>query len=144
MAMRAFAICLAFYGWAASAAADSDPETWMPLSPNARAVTGRVTFAPNQIAFENGKSLPLAQSGQMLVRPEPKKKKVVADLYRVTAPDDTIPLCKGKPAVYLLVLKPEKVGNEVDPRTLAAFSGPKLNAGSTDDCGRYLYDARAN
>ena len=33
--------------------------------------------------------------------------------------------------------KSENVGNEADPRTLAPFSGQKLNAGSPDDCGRY-------
>jgi hypothetical protein len=136
------AICLVLSGLAATSMAQPATEVWIPQSPNAKTATGRVTFQPNQITFENGKSLSLAQGGQMLFRPEPKRKKVIADLYRVTAPDDTVPLCKGKPATYLLVLKPEKVGNQVDPRTLAPFSGPKLTAGSSDDCGRYLYDAR--
>ena len=48
---------------------------------------------------------------------------------------------KGKLIVYLIVWKSEKVGTETDPRTLAPFSGQKLNAGSPDDCGRYTYDA---
>jgi hypothetical protein len=52
-----------------------------------------------------------------------------------------LPLYKGKPIAYLIVWQSEKVGNEADPRTLALFSGPKLNAGSPDDCGRYVYDA---
>ena len=82
----------------------------------------------------------------MLFRPEAKKKKVMADLYRVTSPDDPVlengnKLCKGKPIAYLIVWKSEKVGNETDPRTLAPFSGQKLSAGSPDDCGRYTYDA---
>jgi hypothetical protein len=142
-AMRELTICLAIFGLAAAAMAQQAAEVWIPQSPNARAVTGRITFLPNQITFENGKSLQLAQGGQMLFRPEPKKRKVLGDLYRVTAADDAVPLCKGKPAAYLLVLKPEKTGNQVDPRTLAPFSGPKLTAGSPDDCGRYLYDAKA-
>jgi hypothetical protein len=79
----------------------------------------------------------------MLFRPEPKQKKVLADLYKVASPDDPVlengnKLCKG---TYLIVWKSERVGNEADPRTLAPFSGPKLNAGSPDDCGRYTYDA---
>ena len=101
---------------------------------------------PQEITFQNGKSLPLARGGQMLFRPEPKKKKVMVDLYRVTSPDDPVlengnKLCKGKPVAYLIVWKSEKVGNEADPRTLAPFSGPKISAGSPDDCGRYTYDA---
>jgi hypothetical protein len=70
----------------------------------------------------------------------------MADLYKVAAPDAPTlqngnTLCKGKPIAYLIVWKSEKVGNETDPRTLAPFSGQKLNAGSPDDCGRYTYDA---
>ncbi len=82
----------------------------------------------------------------MLFRPEAKKKKVLADLYKVTPPDAPIlengnQPCKGKPVVYLLVWKSEKTSNESDPRTLAPFSGQKFSAGSPDDCGRFLYDA---
>jgi hypothetical protein len=124
------------------------PETWTPISRTAQTTTGRVTFTPTEITFENGKSLPLARGGQMLFRPEPKKKKVMADLYRITSPDDLVlengnRLCKGKSVAYLIVWKSEKVGNETDPRTLTPFSGPKLTAGSPDECGRYLYDAGA-
>jgi Hydrolase of X-linked nucleoside diphosphate N terminal len=83
---------------------------------------------------------------QTLFRPEAKRKKVMADLYRVTSPDDPVlengnKLCKGKPIAYLIVWKSEPVGKEADARTLAPFSGPKLSAGSPDDCGRYVYDA---
>ena len=82
----------------------------------------------------------------MLFRPEAKKKKVMADLYRVTSPDDPVleygnKLCKGKPVAYLILWESEKIGKETDPRTLAFFSGPKFTAGSPDDCGRYAYDA---
>lgn len=136
-------LCCVVSGLAATAMAQSStaPETWTPVSHNAQAVTGKVTFAPGTITVQNGKSLPLSSGGQMLFRPEPKKKKVTADLYRITSPDDAIPLCKGKPAAYLIVWHSEKTGKEADPRTMAPFSGPKLNAGSPDDCGRYLYDA---
>ena len=111
----------------------------------AQTVTGRVTFTPSEIIFQNGKSLPLARGGQMLFRSEAKKKTVLADLYRVTSPEDPVlengnKLCKGKPIAYLIVWKSEKVGNEADPRTLAPFSGQRFSAGSPDDCGRYTYD----
>jgi hypothetical protein len=36
----------------------------------AKTITGRVTFAPNAITFQNRKSLPPASGSQMLFRPE--------------------------------------------------------------------------
>ena len=149
MATRSMAFCFAFCGLTATTIAQTTPvsETWTPIGRMAQTITGRVTFSPNEITFQNGKSLPLARGGQMLLRPEAKKKKVMVDLYRVTPPDDPVlesgnKLCKGKSVTYLIVWKSEKVGNETDPRTLTPFSGPKLTAGSPDDCGRYTYDAR--
>ena len=84
----------------------------------------------------------------MLFRPEPKQRKVLADLYRVTSPDDPVlengnKLCKGKPIAYLIVWKSEKIGNETDPRTLAPLGRSSMPA-SPDDCGRYTYDAVAH
>ena len=122
---------------------DRELDADWPPGPN---VTGRVTFAPIKITFQNGKSLPLAPGGQMLFRAEAKSKKVMADLYRVTPPDDPVladgnRLCKGKPIAYLLVWKSEAVRKEANSRTLAPFSGPKFSVGSSDDCGRYTYDA---
>lgn len=148
MAMREMAFCFALFGLIATATAQTAPapETWTPISRTAQTITGRVTFIPSKITFQNGKSLPLAGGGQMLFRPKPKEMKVMADLYRVTAPDDPVlengnKLCKGKPIAYLIVWKSQKIGNETDPRTSAPFSGQKLNAGSPDDCGQYAYDA---
>jgi hypothetical protein len=148
MATREMALCLVLSGLTATATAQTlpAPEKWIPVSRVAQTITGRVTFAQSEITFQNGKSLPLAGGGQMLFRAEAKKKKVMADLYRVTSPDDPVlengnRLCKGKPIVYLIVWKSEKTGNEADPRTLAPFSGPKFSVGSPDDRGRYVYDA---
>ena len=44
----------------------------------------------------------------MLFRAEAKQKKIMADLYKVTSPDDPAlqngnKLCKGKPIDYLIV-----------------------------------------
>ena len=149
MAMRA-TLCFALSGLTATATATAQtapaPESWTPISRTAQTITGRVTFAPPEIKFQNEKLLSLALGGQMLFRPEPKQKKVMADLFKVTSPDNPLlengnTLCKGKPVAYLLVWKPERTGNEADPRTLTPFSGPKFMAGSPDDCGRYIYDA---
>jgi hypothetical protein len=147
MAAGKMVLCLAL-GLTATAAAQpaSAPQGWTPVSRTAQAITGRVTLAPDKITFQNGSSLPLTPGGQMMFRPEPKGKKVMADLYRVTSPDDPVlesgsKLCKGKPVAYLLVWKSEKAGNVTDPRTLAPFAGKKFTPGSPDDCGRYVYDA---
>jgi hypothetical protein len=147
MATHEIALCFALSGLTAAATAQTapTPESWTPISRTAQSITGRVTLTPAEITFQNGKSLALAGGGQMLFRPGPKEKKVMADLYKVAVPDDPIlqngnTLCKGKPIAYLIVWKSEKIGNETDPRTLAPFSGQKLNAGSPDDCGRYTYD----
>jgi hypothetical protein len=148
MATREIAPCFALSGLTLTATAQtaSAPETWTPITGVAQATTGRVTFTQAEIIFQNGKSLPLARGGQMLFRPEAKKRKVMADLYKVTSPDNPAlqngnKLCKDKPIAYLIVWKSQKLGNETDPRTLAPFSGQRLNAGSPDDCGRYVYDA---
>ena len=46
--------------------------------------------------------------------PRRSKRRVMADLYKVTSPDDPVlqngnKLCKGKPVAYLIVWKSEKV-----------------------------------
>ena len=104
MATRDLVLCFAFSGLTATATAQTvpAPETWTPISRTAQTITGRVTFTPAVITFQNGTSLPLARGGQMLFRPEAKKRKVMADLYKVTSPDDPVlengnKLCKGKP-----------------------------------------------
>ena len=92
MATREMALCFALSGLAATAAAQTapGPETWTPIGRMAQTITGRVTFTPSEITFQNGKSLPLARGGQMLFRPEAKQRKVMADLYKVTSPDDPV------------------------------------------------------
>jgi hypothetical protein len=143
MATREMALCFALCGLTATATAQTAPapENWTPIDRPAKTITGGLKFTPDKIIFQNGKSLSVAHSSQMLFRPAPKKKKVMADLYRVTTPDDPVlengnKLYKRKTVAYLIVWKPEKVGNEADPRSLASFFGPKLSAGSLDDCGQ--------
>jgi hypothetical protein len=118
-------------------------ETWTPTSRTAQAVTGKVTLTPDMLTLESGKNLSISHTGQMLFRTETRKK-VLAELYRVTSEENPAEgsnrLCPGKTARYILIWKSEKVGKEIDPRTMAVFSGPKLDPGSTDDCGRYVYD----
>ena len=131
MATREMALCFALSGLTATATAQiaPAPETWTPISRTAQTITGRVTFTPAEITFQNGKSLPLTRGGQMLFRPEAKQKRVMADLYKVTSPDDPVlqngnKLCKGKPVAYLIVWKSEKVGQ----RDRSAYFGTFLRA----------------
>ena len=142
MAIRELALCCVLAELTRTVAAQPvpTPEAWTPTSRATQAVTGRVTFTATRLTFQNGASLTLVSGGQMLFRPEPKKKKVMADLYRVMPPDDPAlengnKLCKGKPIAYVVVWKPEKAAKEIDPRTLAFFSGPKFDPGSPDDVG---------
>ena len=105
------------------------PENWTPIGRTTQTITGRVTFTPAEITFQNGKSLPLAHGGQMLFRPEAKKRKVMADLYKVTSPDDPVlengnKLCKGKPVAYLIVWK----SGEGRQRGRSAYFGTFLRA----------------
>lgn len=148
MAKQVMVSAIVLLGMMGAAASEPTPatETWIPTSRNAQAVTGKVTLAPGQMTFQNGKTLALSRGGQMLFRGEKKKKKVMADLYRVTPPDDPAlengnKLCGGKPAAYLIVWQSEKVGKEVDPRTMVVYSGPKFDPGSRDECARFVYDA---
>jgi len=134
---------------AAAAAQPLTPaaEAWVPASRTAQTITGRVTFDPTRITFQNGKSLSLAASGQMIFRPE-KRQKVQADLYRVIQPEDPAlengnTICQGKNVAYLLVWKSQRTGGVLDPRTMGAFSGKNFAVGSHDECGRFAYDAGA-
>ena len=133
MATRELMFCFAMAGLASTAIAQTAPapENWTPINRTAQTITGRVTFTPSEVTFQNGKSLPLARGGQMLFRPEAKKKKVMADLYRVTSPDDPVlengnKLCKGKPIAYLIVWKSEKTGKEVDHRTPVSWHWSRM------------------
>jgi hypothetical protein len=98
--MREMALCLALLGLTATATTQSvtAPENWMPIGCPAQTITGRVTFTPSEITFYNGKSLPLARGGQMLFRPEAKKKKIMADLYRVRWTPETGHVAKTRVA----------------------------------------------
>lgn len=130
----------------AFAQAMAAPQIWTPISQNAKAITGRVSFSSKELTFQNGTSLSLTFSSQILFRSEAKAKRVMADLYKITPPADPAlqngnRLCKGKPVAYLILWKSEDAGREAE-RGLAPFSGPQINAGSPDDCGHYAYEAR--
>jgi hypothetical protein len=75
MAMREMALCLALFGLTATAAGQTVPasETWTPVGRMAQTITGRIMFAPTEISFQNGKSLPLARGGQMLAQARGEK-----------------------------------------------------------------------
>jgi hypothetical protein len=110
-----------------------------PVSRTAQTITGRVTFTPCEIMFQNGKSLMLDRGGQM---PEAKKAKVMADLYKVTSLDDPVlangkKLCKGKTRHLPDCAEVRQRRERGQPSSLASFSAQKFDAGSPDDCGRF-------
>jgi hypothetical protein len=131
--------------WAAPAG-----EKWEAVSTTAMGVTGDITFSPDRITFGNGKSLPLAPSGTLPAFGAPTEN-VSATLYRVTAPADPVllhgnRLCGGPAAqgvTFIVVWKPARVASDVDPRSMAAFSGDvrPTAAGGPGFCGTYNYEA---
>lgn len=133
-----------------SIAADA-PERWAATSTTALSVTGNVTFAPDKITFQNGRSLPLSLVGHVAGF-KGMGEAVEATLYRVTAPADPRlengnHLCGGGghslPVTYVAVWTPNPLPGDKAPRSMAAFSG-KDQPRSADDpssCGVYNYDA---
>jgi hypothetical protein len=111
--------------WAAAAG-----EHWEAVSTTAMAITGDVTVSPDRITFANDKSFPLAPAGTVPQFGAPTDQ-VSATLYKVTAPDDPLllhgnRLCGGRapqPVTFIAIRKPALVGSDIDPRSLAAFSG---------------------
>ena len=126
---------------------------WRPASTTADAITGAVIFSENKIAFGNGRSLPLAKVGKIAAF-EGNGERVDATLYRVTAPADLVLLAgnhlcggTGRPAgaTYVVLWRPAPIGGDVDPRSMAVFSG-KSAPKSDDDptsCGTFNYEADA-
>jgi hypothetical protein len=131
--------------WAASVG-----EKWEAVSTTAMAITGDLIFSPDRITFGNGKSLPLAPFGTVPTFSAPMES-VNATLYRVTTPGDPVllhgnRLCGGRapqPVTFIVVWKPARVGSDVDPRSMAAFSGDTrpTAAGGPGFCGTYNYEA---
>jgi hypothetical protein len=76
MATREMALCFALSGLTATAIAQTAaPENWTPIGRMAQTITGRVTFTPTEITFQDGKSLPLTRGGQICSGPSRSKRK---------------------------------------------------------------------
>ena len=139
-----FVLALLFLAIVAPALAAA-PEQWEAVSKTAMAITGNVRFSPDRITFGNGKSLPLAPAGDISGFGTPTGT-ASATLYRVIAPSNPVllhgnRLC-GQPVTFIAVWKPARVGSDIDPREMAAFSGsarPTV-AGGSDFCGTYYYE----
>jgi hypothetical protein len=126
-----------------------EPERWDPVSTTARAVTGRVGFAPDRIIFGNRASLPLEPAGQVADF-SAEGQRVVATLYRVTQPGDPAlvggnRLCGGgRQCRTIAVWEPPPIGAEIPGRTraMAVFSGPKAPRGTEEAglCGTFFYE----
>lgn len=131
-------------------AADA-PEHWSATSTTSMAVTGNVTFAPDKVTFQDGRSLPLSLVGHVSGF-RGMGETVEATLYRVTVPADLRlengnHLCGGGrhsvPVTYIAVWTPTPLPGDTAPRAMAAFSGKgrPRSAGGPSSCGVYGYDA---
>jgi hypothetical protein len=135
---------------ARSPALAASPEQWEAVSTTALSITGNIRFSPDRITFQNGKFLPLEPAGVVPQFGEAMGT-VSATPYRVTKPDDPVllhgnRLCGGKGpqlVTFIAVWKPAPVASDIDPRSMAAFSGstrPTV-AGGPNFCGTYNYEA---
>lgn len=147
MPIRLLLLSLLLFAFAApSPALAAAPEQWEAVSTTALSITGNVRFSSDRIAFQNGKSVPLAPAGTVPAFGTPTGT-ANATLYRVTKPDNPAllrgnRLCGG-PITFIAVWKPAPVASDIDPREMAVFSGsarPTL-AGGPDFCGTYYYEA---
>lgn len=126
----------------------SPPERWQAVSTTASSVTGNVTFSPDRITFQNGKSLSLAPAGTNPAF-QMNRQKVSATLFRITKPDDPVllggnRLCGGRtprPVTFIVVWKHAPFGGDIDPRDMAVFSGDTLPANDDTVCATFSYEA---
>ena len=127
------------------------PEQWRATSTTALAITGDVKLYQNKIVFEKAGAFSLEKAGQVEDFPA-LGEKVAASMFRITSPTVVIhsggvPLCGStshpKPATFIAMWKSEPIGADIDPRSLAVFSGgdpPKSATGPTS-CGIFDYEA---
>jgi hypothetical protein len=111
-----------------SAAAHS--ETWQPVDKTAISVTGKVTFTPNKIIFQNGTSMAIkAATGDGMD----------GQVFKVLTPADP-PLIQGNKLCgratvkYLLV-----VGQGSRDIGLSVYDGPAVPHMDTPSCGSFSY-----
>lgn len=105
-------------------------ETWQPVDKTAISVTGKVTFTPNKITFQNGKSMAIkAATGDGMD----------GQVFKVLTPADP-PLIRGNklcgraPVKYLLV-----VGQGSRDIGLSVYDGPAVPHMDTPSCGSFSY-----
>jgi hypothetical protein len=143
----AFAGALGAIGPAAAAGA---VEHWEATSNTAMSITGNVTFAPDKIVFQNGRSLQLSLVGHETAF-KADGETADAAIYRVTSPADPTlrngnHLCGGPghavPVTFIAVWVPAALPGDTAPRSIAVFSGRDAprSAGGDDLCGTFNYD----
>jgi hypothetical protein len=144
----AFAGALAVAPGAAAAAGAA--EHWEATSTTAMSITGNVTFTPEKIVFQNGRSLPLSFLGHVAGF-KAMGETADAAIYRVTSPADPTlrngnHLCGGAghavPVTFVAVWVPTALPGDATPRSMAAFSGKDAprSAEGDDVCGTFNYD----
>jgi hypothetical protein len=111
------------------------------------AITGDVTFSPDRITFENGRSLPLAFAGETPAF-QAYGQTVKASLFRIPRPDDPVllggsRLCGGAPVTFIALWRRTRSGGDMDARDIAVFSGDAPPASDADSCGTFSYEAGA-
>jgi hypothetical protein len=107
-------------------------EKWTAVSTTPLGVTGDVTFAPDRITFGNGKSLALAPAGAVpkfeARHGNSKRHPLQGDGAQRSHPAPRQPPLRraGTAAGHFYAIwKPARIRSNVDPRSMAAFSGAR-------------------
>lgn len=138
-------------GGYATCLAEQPAAHWEAASTTASAITGDVTFTETRIIFAGGQSLPLTAAGSV-----PKftasDQLGAAVIYKVTKPANLVltagnPLCgsaaRPASATYIVIWHTKPIGADVDPTSMAVFSGSAVphSDSDTDLCGIFNYEA---
>jgi len=127
------------------------PQKWTATSTTAYAITGNIAISTDRITFQNGKVLLFSKVGK-LVPFEDNGTSVDAILFEIQPADDPILLNGNRicgnaksriQATQLVAWRSEPMGSDIEPRTMAIFSGHTRPKASDDKdiCGTYSFEA---
>ena len=110
---------------------DAYAETWMPVDKTAISITGKVTFTPSKITFQNGKSLAIKAATDAGID---------GQVFKVLKPADPQlirgnTLCGRSTVKYILIVKPDRKS-----RGLSVYDGPNVPFQDTPSCASYSYE----
>jgi hypothetical protein len=138
-------------GLPATASAGTPVGHWSAASTTAYAVTGDVTFRYTRITFAGGKSLAISKVA-ILPKFSEQDEIDVASIYQVSKPANLVLIAGNRlcgsakhpeTATYVVIWHTKPMGADIDPISMAVFSGKSPPHSDHDPglCGIYNYEA---